>query len=356
VAKVAEKLVEHISRPQHIGQDELRVGVSVGITLYPHDGTNRERLLANADIAMYAAKGEGKDYRFFTEEMNAAALRRMEIEHALPRAVEEDDITLHYQPIVGLDGTLVGAESLSRWRHPSYGWVSPAEFIPIAERTGTIRELGYRVIEAALSQLKQWQDEHGISARVGVNLSARQFEDERMYERLEALLSRSGVDPSAVVLELTEGSVMRDPPRAIAGMKRLRRTGLRFALDDFGSGYSAFSYLNRLPIDILKIDRSFVVRATASVGDEKTLRTLVALAHDLGMRVVVEGVETGEQVSLLRSIGDVRMQGFFVARPMPGDKIPTWAEEMERSAAFAGAAGNSPAAGGAGERRGADVL
>lgn len=328
VAKVAAKLVEHISRPQLIGKHELKVGVSIGITVFPHDGRDRERLLANADIAMYAAKAEGADYRFFTEEMNTAALRRMEIEHGLPRAIELGDLELHYQPIVDIHGELVGVESLARWRHPSYGWVSPTEFIPIAERTGAIRELGYWVIEEAISQLARWQDEGGLYTRVGINLSPRQFDDDELSERIEHILDATGLDRGSIVLEITEGSVMTNPARAIAQIERLRATGLRFALDDFGAGYSAFSYLNRLPVDIIKIDRSFATRAFESEGDEKTLRTLISLALDLGMRVVVEGVETAEQVELLRSLGPVRLQGYYFAKPMLGEEVLAWSRRV----------------------------
>jgi diguanylate cyclase (GGDEF)-like protein/PAS domain S-box-containing protein len=337
VAKVASKLVQEISRPQLIGNHEMRVGVSIGITVFPHDGGDRERLLANADIAMYAAKADGAPYRFFTEEMNAAALRRMDIEHSLPRAVEHGDLQLHYHPVVDAEGGLIGVESLARWQHPTYGWVSPAEFISIAERTGAIRELGYWVIEEAMWQLRRWQDEHGIRTRVGINLSPRQFDDEGLSERIEQVLERTGLARDSIVLEITEGSVMKSPARAIAQIERLRATGLRFALDDFGAGYSAFSYLNRLPVDIIKIDRSFAARATESAGDEKTLRTLVALALDLGLRVVVEGVETAEQVRLLRSLGPVRLQGYYFARPMPGSDVPDWVRRAERVQSSRGA-------------------
>ena len=324
IAKVADKLVEQIRRPQKIGSDEMRVGVSIGITIYPHDGHDRGELLAHADIAMYAAKADGSDYRFFTNEMNVAALRRMEIEHTLPRATEQGDITLHYQPVVGPDDQLIGAESLARWRHPGYGWVSPAEFIPIAERTGAIRDLGYRVIESALTEAKSWEKRHGLSTRVGVNLSALQFEDETFPGRLTRMVHAHGIDPALVVLELTEGSVMRNTSGVITAMEKLQKAGFRFALDDFGSGYSALSYINRLPVDVLKIDRSFAMRAVSNSGDEKMLRTMVALAHDLGMLVVIEGVETAEQVNLVRTMGPVRMQGYFFAHPMPGEELPEW--------------------------------
>ncbi|MGM0674511.1 MAG: putative bifunctional diguanylate cyclase/phosphodiesterase [Spirochaetota bacterium] len=326
-AKVAEKLVERIGAPQRVGSEEMRIGASIGITVYPHDGQDRERLLANADIAMYAAKSEERDYRFFTTEMNTSALRRMEIEHALPRAVEQGQLELYFQPIIGPEGELYGAESLARWKHPSYGWISPGEFIPIAENSGTIRELGYWVIDTALSELGQWREHGGLHTRVGINLSPREFEDEKLYERLDRSLSRTGIDPSAVVIELTEGTVMQNPDRVIEQITTLRKTGLRFALDDFGSGYSAFSYLNRVPVDILKIDRAFVVRAASDSADEQTLRTLVSLAMDLGMNVVVEGVETQDQVELLQSMGPVRLQGFYFARPMSGSRFLRWATQ-----------------------------
>ncbi|NBF39128.1 MAG: EAL domain-containing protein [Spirochaetes bacterium] len=327
VAKVAAKIVEYISRPQYIDKHEMRIGVSVGITVYPHDGADRERLLANADIAMYAAKADGANYRFFTEEMNIAAIRRMDIEHSLPPAIVHGSLELHYQPILGPDGELVGSESLARWNHPVYGWISPGEFIPIAERTGAIRELGYWVMEEAMSQLRRWMESGGPWTRVGINLSPRQFEDDSLVDSVQEVLDRLQLDRSSIVFEITESSVMRNPAAAVAQIERLRATGVRFALDDFGSGYSAFSYLNRLPVDIIKIDPSFVARAGASEGDERTLRTLVDLAHDLGMVVVVEGVETAEQVSLARSMGPVRMQGYYFARPMPGERILGWARE-----------------------------
>ncbi len=327
VAKVAAKIVEFLSRPQYIDNHEMRVGVSVGITVYPHDGGDRERLLANADIAMYAAKADGENYRFFTEEMNVAAVRRMDIEHSLPPTIEHGGLELYFQPILGPDGELVGSESLARWNHPVYGWISPTEFIPIAERTGVIRDLGYWVMEEATSQLRRWIEAGGPWTRVGINLSPRQFEDDSLVDSVQELLGRMRLDRGSIVFEITESSVMRNPAAAAGQIERLRATGVRFALDDFGSGYSAFSYLNRLPVDIIKIDNSFVARAGESEGDERTLRTLVDLAHDLGMVVVVEGIETAEQVALARSMGPVRMQGYYFARPMPGDRILSWARE-----------------------------
>ncbi|MFW6223907.1 MAG: EAL domain-containing protein [Spirochaetota bacterium] len=327
VAKVAAKIVEHISRPQSIDNYEMRLGVSVGITVYPHDGRDRERLLANADIAMYAAKADGEDYRFFTEEMNAAAMRRMDIEHSLPRAIERGDLELHYQPLIGPHGELVGLESLARWNHPVYGWINPAEFVSIAERTGAIRELGYWVMEEAMSQLRRWMEAGGPWTRVGINLSPRQFEDDSLVDTVQEVLDRVGLERGSIVFEITESSVMRNPAAAVAQIERLRATGVRFALDDFGSGYSAFSYLNRLPVDIIKIDRSFVARAVESDGDERTLRTLVHLAFDLDMVVVLEGIETAEQAELARSMGPVRMQGYYFARPLRGSRVLAWARE-----------------------------
>ncbi|NBB90261.1 MAG: EAL domain-containing protein, partial [Spirochaetes bacterium] len=210
---------------------------------------------------------------------------------------------------------------------PVDGWISPGEFIPIAERTGAIRELGYWVMEEASSQLRRWIEAGGPWTRVGINLSPRQFEDDSLVDSVQELLDRRGLDRGSVVFEITESSVMRNPTAAVAQIERLRATGVRFALDDFGSGYSAFSYLNRLPVDIIKIDHSFVARAGESEGDERTLRTLVELAHDLGMVMVVEGIETAEQVALARNMGPVRMQGYYFARPMPGDRILSWARE-----------------------------
>ena len=306
-----------VAKPCLVNGHMIYITVSLGISVYPSDGEEVEVLVKNADMAMYAAKDDGQGFRFFTEEMNHKALSRMKMETSLRKALDRDEFVIYYQPLVDDKNTVVGQEALLRWQHPEFGLLGPAEFIPLAEETGDIVEIGYWVLHTACRQTKKWQDMGLDSLYVAVNLSPRQFKDENLVKRVESALDDSGLDANYLKIELTESSVMQDPEGTIVKMEMLRSKGIRFAIDDFGTGYSSLSYLKRFPIDTLKIDRSFVADSMQNNDDREIIKTIISMARNLDIETVAEGVETKDQQEFLCDQGCRMMQGFFFGRPMP---------------------------------------
>jgi len=327
VAKVAEKIREKVSTPVVIKTHELQIWISIGISVYPNDGADVETLVKNADMALYAAKEEKEGYRFFTDEMNRKALERMQLERNLRFALERDEFVIYYQPLVDSDEQVVGMEALLRWQHPELGLLPPGKFIGLAEETGAIIPIGEWVLRSACQQVKRWQDKGYKGLYVAVNLSARQFREPDLVDTVEEILNNMGIAPNCLKLEVTESCVMDNPEMAIDTMNRLREKGINFSIDDFGTGYSSLSYLKRLPIDTLKIDRSFVCDALNNREDREIIRTIVSMARSLNIETVAEGVETKGQQAFLRKEGCKKMQGYYFGRPMPEDKF----EEMLRS-------------------------
>jgi diguanylate cyclase (GGDEF)-like protein/PAS domain S-box-containing protein len=318
VAKVARKIRDDVARPFSINGYELCISTSIGIAVYPHDGNDVEKLVKNADMAMYAAKEEGSGFRFFTEEMNRKALERMTLEGALRNALQRGEFLVHYQPLVDHAGTINGMEALLRWQHPELGLVPPAKFIAVAEETGAIVPIGEWVLLRACEQARKWQQEGFDHLYVAVNLSPRQFREADLVETVERVLGVTGLSPNYLKLEVTEGSVMDDPEDAIQKMERLRDLGIRFSIDDFGTGYSSLSYLKRFPIDTLKIDRSFVTDSMNNLDDQEIIKTIISMAKNLKIETVAEGVETVEQKDFLTNQGCLVMQGYYFGRPVPG--------------------------------------
>ena len=313
VADVAQRIIDALSRPVVLHGRELVIGCSIGIAFYPDDGLGSEDLVKHADIAMYRAKQGGRNtYSLFTAAMNDAVRRRLDLEMGLRRAIERREFRLHYQPMVDAAGRLVATEALLRWEHPEWGEVGPDEFVPLAEETGLILPIGQQVIEAAFAQAARWQGR----VRISVNLSARQFGDPGLVETLEGALATAGVDGGALTLEITETALMRDVDGYVAMMNRLRDRGFRFAIDDFGTGYSSLAYLRRFPLDCLKIDRSFTAEMLESADARAIVAATIALAHNLRLGVVAEGVENAEQARLLSELGVDRQQGFHHGRPV----------------------------------------
>jgi EAL domain-containing protein (putative c-di-GMP-specific phosphodiesterase class I) len=270
---------------------------------------------------MQRAKEEGRrNLQFFTDGLQERVTRRMSVESALRRAVDNGDFELHFQPQFAIDGErIVGAEALIRWRHATRGLIAPDEFIPIAEECGLIVPIGAWVIDAACAEMRRW-GECGIQGlRAAINLSSRQFRDKPLLSTIEGALSRHGIDALGLEVELTESAVMHDPEDAGAILARMKELGLTVSLDDFGTGYSSLAYLKRFPIDILKIDRSFVKDTPTDADDAKIAGAIISLSHGLGLKVIAEGVETREQLAFLRAAGCDMAQGFLLARPMPGD-------------------------------------
>ncbi|MDY0094969.1 MAG: EAL domain-containing protein [Candidatus Vecturithrix sp.] len=321
VARVAQKLRDEIARPYLIQGHELYITASIGISLYPNDGDDGNILLKNADMAMYSAKEEGHGYRFFTEEMNQKALERMRLENSLRCALQQKQFLVYYQPVADHNNHVIGMEALLRWNHPDLGWISPTQFIPIAEETGVIVPLGKWVLQTACTQAQQWHDKGYPDFSVSVNLSTRQLKEPDLIDMIEEVLAETHLAPSRLKLEVTESGIMEDPDDVIAKMHVLQAKGIHFSIDDFGTGYSSLSYLKRLPINILKIDRSFVVDATTDKDDQEIIKTIIAMAHNLRLDTIAEGVETREQQQFLAQSGCRMMQGFYFGHPMPADQF-----------------------------------
>ncbi len=316
---VAEKIARALALPCQIDQHELSITASLGIAMYPADGTSYEALSMSADAAMFRAKQEGRNtFRFFTREMQERSDRTLQLENALRRALELDQFQLYYQPQLSLkDNRIVGAEALIRWRHHELGMVSPADFIPIAEESGMILPIGEWVLRTAIGQMKAWQEGGLPSLVMAVNLSAVQFRQTDLPERVSSLLDEYRLSPACLELELTEGVAMDNPQAAIELMNDLYARGVRMAIDDFGTGYSSLSYLKRFKAYKLKIDQSFVRDISNDPDDEAIVGAIIGLSQSLGLRTIAEGVETAEQLAFLRGKGCDEVQGYYLAKPMP---------------------------------------
>ena len=315
---IIQRLMEAVAQPMTIEQHTFFVTASIGVAVYPGDGMEPDQLLKHADIAMYRAKESGRNnFQFYTPVMNERALERLQLEGALRTAIERDEFVLHYQPQVDLrSGQIVGMEALLRWQHPEMGMVPPGRFIALAEETGMIVPIGAWVVATACRQNKAWQDAGLGLLRMSVNLSARQFAQQDLVDSIAAVLQETGLDPTYLEVELTESLVMTDVERAIATLDRLHELGVFLSIDDFGTGYSSLSYLKRFPIDILKIDQSFVRDISVDPDDAAIVVSIISLAHSLRMGVIAEGVETVEQLGFLRRYGCDQMQGYFFSRPV----------------------------------------
>jgi PAS domain S-box-containing protein len=322
-AKVARRLLQELRKPFRIGNREMFVTASIGLALYPLDGEDADSLLKNAGAAMHFAKEQGRDnYQFYSRAMNATALEKLSMESQLRKALERGEFLLNYQPKVRLDtGELIGMEALLRWKHPERGVVSPEEFIPVLEETGLIMPAGEWVIRRACQDLKAWQAAGLAVGPVSVNLSARQFRQADLHERIKRIVGSAGVEPGLIELEITESQLMQDPDQAIRVMHALCDAGMRIAIDDFGTGYSSLAYLTRFPVGSLKIDRSFVKDMLSDTGDGTIVRTIIEMAHSLGFTVIAEGVETEEQAAFLRLLRCEQAQGYLFARPMSAEDL-----------------------------------
>ncbi len=318
-AKAANRLLRLLDTPVLASDSEIFINASIGIALTPADGQDIETLIKNAESAMYVAKHDGGNAaRFYDHSMNASAFKRLSLENSLRRALERNEFELHYQPQVNAEtGQIVGAEALIRWRHPDLGMVSPAEFIPVAEESGLIGAIGGWVLRTACLQNRQWQIAGLPPLRVAVNLSGRQFRQETLLHEIAAVLREAGLDPSYLEIEITEGTVMQHAADSIKTLHALKEMGLHIAVDDFGTGYSSLSYLRRFPIDLLKIDRSFINEVVQNPDDAAITATIIAMARSLRLDTVAEGVETLEQLEFLKRNGCRVIQGYLFSRPLP---------------------------------------
>jgi len=330
-AVVAQKLLASLVLPFHIDGHELHVGASIGISVYPEDSTDTPTLLRYADVAMKRVQKSGDNgYLFYSPEMDQRARERLRVENELRVALASDHLRLHYQPKVSLrSGRIVGSEALIRWQHPERGMVPPGFFIPVAEESGLILDIGTWVLEDACRQLRQWLDAGVPTRPVAVNLSARQF-DAGLPARIDTVLTRHGIEPRLLRLEITESLLVRGAESVIPIMDDLVAMGLALALDDFGTGYSSLSYLKKFPITTLKIDRSFVIGIPDDENDCAIARAIVTMGQQLRQEIVAEGVETREQMAFLRALGCDQLQGYLFSAPVTAEAFAAMLREDRR--------------------------
>lgn len=329
---VATRIIEHLRQPLSIDGRDYAVSVSMGVSVYPRDGSAAPELLRSADIALYQAKERGRDnYQFFANEMNAKVHERMQLEQALRVALAEGQLTVHYQPLVDLrHERIAGLEALARWRHPQFGDVPPAQFIPVAEDSGLIVELGDVVLHQVCGQLARWAREGLPLVPVAVNVSAQQLQRTDIRERVLGICAEHGVAPRLLQIELTESTVMREIDRQIGALEGLRAAGVRISIDDFGTGYSSLSYLKHLPIDHLKIDRSFVRDMAVDSNDAAIVSAIISMARSLKLETIAEGVETAQHALRLASLGCDFAQGYYYSGPLPADDCRRLLTELGR--------------------------
>ena len=342
-AILARRMLAELTKPHAIDQRELHITASIGVSVYPDDGNDAETLIKNADTAMYQAKAKGQQsYQFFKPAMNERAVERQSIEEGLRRALERQELILHYQPKVELSTRrITGAEALIRWNHPTRGLVLPTQFISVAEDCGLIQPIGRWVLREACRQAQAWAEAGLPALTMAVNVSAIEFRHDTFLEGIFSTLSETGLDPHRLELELTESVLVKQAESTASILQALREKGVQVAIDDFGTGYSSLSYLRKFPVDALKIDQSFV-RQISNGGDNTIIVTaIIALARSLKLRVVAEGVETAEELAFLRALQCDEVQGYFFGRPVPPDQfagllktgIPERAFRAQQSAA-----------------------
>ncbi|WP_394219448.1 EAL domain-containing protein [Halobacillus trueperi] len=314
---IAESIIEEIAAPFKIEDRDLYISGSIGISLYPEDGTTPDLLIKRADTSMYQAKQDGGgQYCFYTEEMDQHITRKLQLENGLRKAIEQEGIEVYYQPQVDVrSGEIIGFEALARWNHPEFGFIRPDEFIPLAEETKLIVPLGEKILLEACRQYQQWMDEGHDLERISVNLSAIQFMDPTVVSTVESVLKQTKVAPAHLEIELTE-SIVQDSTQALPVMNRLKKMGIQLALDDFGTGFSSLSYLKDFPLDTLKVDRSFIQTIHENEKDRAVVDTVIQLADRLGLSVIAEGVETEVQLDYLRSRGCAEYQGYVFSKPL----------------------------------------
>jgi diguanylate cyclase (GGDEF)-like protein len=322
-ARVARKILAVMAAPYNVNEHEVFVTASIVISIYPNDGSDIEGLIRKADIAMYRAKGHGKNtFQIYNLSMDAKFYEHLTLENSLRRAIENNELTVYYQPqVMTTTGEIIGLEALVRWQHPEFGLVPPDEFIPLAEETGMIVEIDGWVLGNACRQLRLWHEMGHQNLRISVNLSARQFRENGLPELVRDMLTESGLQAEYLCLEITESNVMQNVDNTIRILHQLKAMGVQLSIDDFGTGYSSLNYLKRFPIDILKIDRSFVKGIPIDRDDTAISTAIVVLAKSMQLRVVAEGVENEEQAGFLHSLDCHEMQGFLFSKPVRPESI-----------------------------------
>jgi diguanylate cyclase (GGDEF)-like protein/PAS domain S-box-containing protein len=323
-AIASRRLLRELSVPYDLGGREVFITVSIGIALYPDDGTEVDDLLKNAEKAMRLTKSEGKNnYQFYSGSMNSSVLELLTLESDLHKALERNELVLYYQPKVdAATRTVKGMEALIRWKHPHKGLIPPIQFIPLAETSGLILPIGEFVIRTVCGQVKTWQEAGYQQVNIALNVSGRQFDQQNLIEIVKEALQDTMIDPQCLEFEITESTIMRNPEKAMRILTELKALGIQIAIDDFGTGYSSLSYLKRLPLDFLKIDHSFVKDLVLDPKDQAIVRATIAMAHSLNLKTIAEGVETEEQLHFLQEHGCDEIQGYLFSQPLPAEEIP----------------------------------
>ena len=310
---------------------EVFISTSIGISMYPKDGTDIGTLIKHADTAMFRAKDQGDQYRFYEEGMEAAIAQRLQLENDLRRALERGELVVYYQPQAEvMSGKIVGVEALIRWQHPQQGLVPPAEFIPLAEETGLIAGLGEWMLVQACQQMQSWMKDGMPALRIAVNLSGRQLEDPSLLEKVAKVLSETELPAEQLELEITESTLMERAEEVTLILQRLKAMGIKLAIDDFGTGYSSLSYLKQFPIDTLKVDSSFVHDSINTSNGGTFIATIIALAQSLNLKVAAEGVESREQEAFLKAQHCDLMQGYYLSKPLTSAAFAQWMSEQNR--------------------------
>jgi len=318
---IAEKILMNLSRLIQIDENEFNVSASIGIAAFPEDGESSEELLSNADAAMYEAKNAGKNtFRHYTFDMNIIASHKMEMEAQLRHAVEKNELCLYYQPLINIvENKVIGCEALLRWDNGKFGMVPPDIFIPIAEDSGLINGIGDWVMKSVCHTLAQWDKKGLTELRVAMNISSRQLKDVNFIYRINKLVEDNQLDPTRLIIEITEGVLLQDDPYTLKVVKQLDEMGYRLSLDDFGTGYSSLSYLKKFPFKEIKIDKSFVRDSTTDENDAALCKAIIAMARSLNLEVVGEGVESLEHLEFLKENNTRIVQGFYFSVPLPAD-------------------------------------
>jgi diguanylate cyclase (GGDEF)-like protein len=321
-AVAARRLLDSVAESYSMGQHNLHITTSIGVSLYPDDGPDAETLIKNADTAMYQAKEHGRQsFQFFKAEMNVRAVERQSIEEDLRRALERNEFALHYQPKIDLaTGAITGVEALLRWTHPTRGSISPAQFIPIAEDTGLILPIGAWVLREACTQAQAWVEAGLPMGTIAVNVSAIELRNADFLREMLSTLCDSGLDPRSLELELTESVLMKNSGSAASVLQSIREKGVRIAIDDFGTGFSSLSYLRKFPLDALKIDQSFIRQIVTSSDDTAIVSAIISMGQSLKLRVIAEGVETTEDLTFLQQLKCDEAQGYYFSRPVPAER------------------------------------
>jgi diguanylate cyclase (GGDEF)-like protein len=318
----AEKLNRMFEKPFILEKKEFFITASIGISLFPTDGNDVDTLVKNADTALYRAKELGRAlYQFYSTDLQKQSSHLMHIETGLRRAIEKNELEIYYQPQLDLSsGKVTSFEALLRWNHPTLGFVSPAEFIPIAEDTGLILSIGEWLVHTVCQNLKRWKESGYGTVSVGINLSPKQFQQPELVNMIQRNIEENQIYPGSLEIELTEGAML-DPKKTMLTLAKLKEIGVRIAVDDFGTGYSSLSYIKKLPIDTLKIDKSFVKDVLRDEKDAAITTTIIHLAQSLGLSVIAEGVEEEQQVEFFKIMGCHKVQGYFFSKPIPEDEL-----------------------------------